>query len=250
MILMLAAAGCAAGVFGDVLERWEFNDPVTDNLWQADNSGTLGSAWSWGDPAKWQFDGVGNLRVPGGPGNDWKNTSAYGTPLTSAETYSFEMKVSSWTMDAAMAGSALKYRMVNNYGGGEKYMAEIRFQMKSDGTGAEALFVSGNTNYRTYDIGGLSGGPVTLRIDFDMDDATAEYFIDDVSQATLSTDPALMSAGIEQIKMSREGGWASAGTALYVDELSLSVIPEPAAASLFSAVGLGLLAIRRVYAGR
>lgn len=239
-IMSLIVAGLSLSVSAEYLEQWQFNDAAGVNLNAALNTGSHGSVWTYGDPANWEMDGVGNM-IAKGAAAQYEATGLFpGGVLASPNTYSLEMKISAWEVETAAPEARLTYRLQS--AGGANVNA-ISFRINGTG-GARFSIMSAGANYKDVAVGGgaFNGGAVTARIDFNVVAGTAEYFIDGASVKTVV---GATFGDMEKLHFDQENSWSATTPVIKVDELSLSVIPEPATLGLVSIVGAGLLAVRR-----
>ncbi len=237
-MMVAVVAGLAMSASAGMLECWEMNDASGTALNAITNTGSIGSSWNWGD---YTTDGSGNLTVPGDSGVNTRKAppSFYATALAGSDTYSFFVDFGAWDMDAASQGDLLNYKLLDS---ANRMLANIFFEVDS-ATTVRLRMASDNSNYRNYAYTLTEAAGISARIDFNFADDTAEYFIDDVSQH--SFDNFTTAANIGQILMGKGGAWTTAASSLDIDEIGLSVIPEPATLGMVAAVGGAILFIRR-----
>ena len=240
LIAVMMAAGFVLSASADILEQWTYDEAAGTQLHQTINSGSVGTSWNWGDPAKWLVDGNGNLdTLP--PNTDYKTSQNFPAALGGSDTYTMKITLGAWDIPAAAADAQLKWRLRSSASSG----TIMGIQSKMSSTGLKFTLISAGTNYRDYDAGGLTGSAATASIDFNVAAGTATYFVNGVEMESFS---GLSFGSMELFGMNKEGDWSDAGRVFKIDEQVLSVVPEPATVSLFALVGAGLMAIRRLRA--
>ncbi len=236
-MMVAVVAGLAMSASAGMLECWEMNDASGTALNAITNTGSIGSSWNYGG---YTTDGAGNLAVPGDSGLNTRKAppSFYATALAGSDTYSFFVDFGAWNMDAASQGDSLNCKLLNSAG---TMIANIIFEVDSAST-VRLRMASNNANYRNYAYTLTEAAGISARIDFNFGNDTAEYFIDDVSKNSFVNFTA---TNIGQVLMGKNGAWTTAASSLDIDEIGLSVIPEPATLGMVAAVGGAIMFIRR-----
>ncbi len=244
-------AGMVLGASAGQLEYWEFNEAAGVDLNDAAlvNSGSLGSVWNFGGSSM-ATDGSGSFVLAGdggtttrklpkkGTANAQATVDAYATPLAGTDTYSLEMNFSAFDFTSATVNDAVNFKALDASG---TMVALVTVQMDSAST-TRIRFASANSNYRNYAFA-LSEGAHTAKVDFNLADGTAEYFLDGVSKNTFSGQS--FSGDIGGLIFTKSGTWNTAASSVGIDSMGLSAVPEPATLGMVAAVGGAILFIRR-----
>lgn len=205
-----------------VLEGWDFSDTAGTDLNDLYNSGSLGSLWRFNTTAA--TDGNGNFLVPGdsgsttrrlperGTANALPGDDFYATPLTSGK-YRFEVKFSSWDVDAASNGDSLTFQVNDS---SSKTIARIDLELN---TGSVDIRYSGfDGNFRSTDPMSLVQNTVqTAAIDFDFDNDTIDYLLN----GSVIYSFAFSGGDIRRLTYVQNGSWTTAASSVALDHLKL-----------------------------
>jgi hypothetical protein len=242
-------AGLALGASAGLLEYWDMNDAAGKAMNGIANSGSLNSVWNFGG-AGMATDGAGSFVLAGdgltttrklpkvGTANASATDGLYATPLTSTETYTFEMNLSAFDLTAATLNDAVNFKLVDSAG----IMVALINVEKDTATTSRIRFAAANANYRNYAYT-LSEGAHTAKVDFNLATGTAEYFIDGESKVSFSGQT--YAGNIGGMTFVKNGSWTTAGSSVSIDSMGLSVIPEPATLGMIGFFGAAITLIRR-----
>ena len=207
------------------VERWDFvGASSTHGLKDLTNLGSWNSEWNSNTTVQGDLaDGSGKFvligdsgtltrKLPGsGSSNAQSGDHYYATPVTSGN-YRVEVTFASWSVDAASNGDSWSFG-VNNTSGVR--MGRLSFRVNESGT--DIQFSGFDGNYRTVAYGYEQTEPVTVAVEFDFDDDTIDYLVDDVVTDSFT----FTGDNIGQLIYSKGGVWGTADTAVVLEEMQL-----------------------------
>ena len=225
--ITIVIAGIVLSSFSEPLEFWNFNDARGTEMDDLLNDGSIGSVWNFGDDAM-TVDGEGHFVLLGNGGSKTRKLPASGSENSMAhidcytsllprnETYIFEMTFSSWDMTAASDRDQVSFKVVNSDG---IILGLILFKKKEEGVLIKLSL--GDKNFRSFEYELKESRPIKVSIKFNLQDDTAEYFINDISQDLFHK--LNLSGEIAGLIFSKLGNWNSAASSIHIDSMGLSI---------------------------
>jgi hypothetical protein len=217
------------------LEYWTFDDALNTSFGNATNSGSLGSAWTFGGPATWSTDGAGKLvvsnhqgetfrRLPdAGTANADPTTDFYADPFTSG-VYRMTLDLDSFEMDPAAAVGDVTLQARTLAG---KTVAAIRVERQTASNARVRLFhgdgSGGTTGFRNFDSGLTNSTGVKYEIEFDYDAGTVSYITNGVQSHTFAGFTNNME--LAQIQFNSSAAWSS-NSIVTINEMGLTTYEE------------------------
>lgn len=203
-------------------EGWEFTDTSGTDLNDLANLGSLNSAWNFNTTAA--TNGSGQFVIPGdsgsttrrlpkkGTANALSGDDYYSTPL-SAGKYRFEVKFTSWNIDAASVGDSLTLQ-VND--ASSNSIARIDLEMNA--ADVDVRFSGIDGNYRdTGPLNLVQASAQTAAIDFDFENDTIDY----IFNGSVIHSFAFTGTNIGRMSYVQNGTWGTAATSVSLDHLKL-----------------------------
>ena len=219
------------------LEYWDFDSDAASKAFGANwvNSGSLDSEWNFGGPGEIATDGLGSLIVSNHSGQMFRKLPKAGTANANPSNdvyaasfttgvYRLEMDFSSWELPDGADSGNLELQVVS----GGSAVAAIRLMASTAGNAAWIQLMgkeSGSQTYNTYGQGVGSTNKATATtaaIEFDFDNNTIEYFINEVSKKSTNT---FNEVGFDQLVFTTDSNW-SPNNVVTIDSMGLSEFVE------------------------
>ena len=214
----------------NILSYWDFNSSTNGTpLQSVTNTGSLSAPWQSLQLTDGQADGQGNFKIFSGTGTgNWTKKAALSSPLTTGK-YRAEIRFSGWNIDPSSAGTNnLAFKVLDATGGNK--LANFVFDIQSN-TNVRVRFSSytspnsGTTIEQAFRDGAsyslLQTESVKLAIDFDFDNNTLDYLLNDT---VFFSNSSFWGTQAHTLALVKGGTWGTSST-LSIDSISLNQIP-------------------------
>lgn len=223
-LLIAAMFIITAGAYAlEPYEYWTFDNDAAGASFGSnwENSGTLGSVWTFGGPGTIYADGAGSMIISNHPGQTYRklpdagtaNAAAsvdqYATPFTSG-VYRLEVEFSSWDLDGSAIGSDVTIGAINQNAG--TTIAGIRLAVFDATTARIQLFgdFAGTAQaFRNFEFGLVNNESITAAIEIDFDNGTATYSTNGVVTHSFTDFEATQ---LGQIQFNTDSVWPTTST--------------------------------------
>ncbi|QHI69084.1 hypothetical protein [Tichowtungia aerotolerans] len=238
LVTMIVAMMATLSTFALPLEWWDMSDTAGTDLNDLSNSGTLASVWNFNTVGA-VTDGNGLFVISGdsgtttrkmpkkGTANAEAGADVYASPIT-VGAYSLTVDFAAWSLDASSLGDVWKLKAQDSSG---TDIAGIEFGMDSTTTARLRMWnlESDGAAYRSYSFDVTSASGTVAEVQFDFDNGTVAYVVDDVEQYSAVDFIGTELAGlIYTTSGDGTADWATAASSISIDAMGLDVLSGPA----------------------